>query len=422
MMIVNPVKRAIDTNLSSLRVTDRSAAAILRSAREGKKVKRKLSVAFIITLMVLLLAAGAIAAVLLSSKEFVDQVMAPIAQEDPSTEWTEAQTEEIFKLAEENGIGITDDIRKRFKKTDSVDKEELMRAFAKIELGFYPATWSLEDQAWYDELLVRCGLREERTRFLPEGDEITEVQAISIAIEYIHSHFSSDAEVTDESAYTRYLQYMLSVDPDGGQKKIWDIEYEAVAKDTPSYGVVLLPNGEVLPDESYTIIEAGWRDEWYNTYMADDFWTVEGMYRFKQEWGPKVKQLEASGVNIDSPDLLYLVGKNYGLPSKEDISRDDAYQIARNAILCRDGWTEEKLNLFGTREAYRIDDPDCPVYDFVFTYWAYGIADARRQEAEALFHEGKIPHNVIVLVAAKTGEVVEIREESSLDGTNRLGM
>ena len=140
MMIVNPVKRAIDTNLSSLRVTDRSAAAILRSAREGKKVKRKLSVAFIITLMVLLLAAGAIAAVLLSSKEFVDQVMAPIAQEDPSTEWTEAQTEEIFKLAEENGIGITDDIRKRFKKTDSVDKEELMRAFAKIELGFYPAT------------------------------------------------------------------------------------------------------------------------------------------------------------------------------------------------------------------------------------------------------------------------------------------
>ena len=63
--------------------------------------------------------------------------------------------------------------------------------------------------------------------------------------------------------------------------------------------------------------------------MKDDFWTIEGLYRFKQEWEPKAKQLEAAGEQIDgNSDLLYLLSKPFALPRRNDLSRDEAFEKA----------------------------------------------------------------------------------------------
>jgi len=69
----NHVKRAIDTNLSCLHVTKQDTLIIMNHVREGKKVKKKLSVAFVFVLAVLLLAVTAFAISTLSGLTFLDR-------------------------------------------------------------------------------------------------------------------------------------------------------------------------------------------------------------------------------------------------------------------------------------------------------------------------------------------------------------
>lgn len=59
--MTNNLKRAIDTDLSRLRTTERERAAILKNALEGRKVKKKLSAAFVLVMALLIIASAALA-------------------------------------------------------------------------------------------------------------------------------------------------------------------------------------------------------------------------------------------------------------------------------------------------------------------------------------------------------------------------
>lgn len=69
-MNAKQVQRAIDASLSSLRVTDRDRNNIMNQVREGKKMKKKLSAAFVLTMTLVLVATVALAATLLSQDVF----------------------------------------------------------------------------------------------------------------------------------------------------------------------------------------------------------------------------------------------------------------------------------------------------------------------------------------------------------------
>ncbi len=66
----NRVRQAIDRNLSSLRVTERDVSAIMNRVREGKKVKKKFSAAFALSMALILLSVTALAATLLARDVF----------------------------------------------------------------------------------------------------------------------------------------------------------------------------------------------------------------------------------------------------------------------------------------------------------------------------------------------------------------
>ena len=56
----NQIKRAIDTNLFTLRITERDVQRIMTQVREGKQVKKKLSVGLIVALILMLLTVTAV--------------------------------------------------------------------------------------------------------------------------------------------------------------------------------------------------------------------------------------------------------------------------------------------------------------------------------------------------------------------------
>ena len=68
-------------------------------------MKRKISVGLVFALILMLLAVSALAAVILGGKDFVDQVMAPMAKVDiQSDRFTEKEVKFILDEAEKYGI------------------------------------------------------------------------------------------------------------------------------------------------------------------------------------------------------------------------------------------------------------------------------------------------------------------------------
>ena len=418
------IRHAVDARLSGLEGDPWMMQRVLANAKGETKVKKKLSVAFIVTVILILLTVGAVAAVLLSNKDFVGQVMAPIAKEDSSDQWTQDQTEEIFTLAEENGLTVTDAMRQKFQNIDTVYKEELMRAYTKIDLGFYPATWSIEDQAWYDDLLVQCGLKEEHTRFLPEGEEISETKAVQTAIQYIQNTYGDPSDVTDETAYTRYLQYMLSEDEQGKACKVWDIEYEAISTDMPSYYILIQSDGAVLVGDSYRSVGNEAEDhtlsnsvatsleELRNLLTQDDFYTVENMAAFSQNYGELISALGDSPYRQDRM-LKLLCEIPYGLPSEEDISQDAAMSIAKAAVLAS-GWTEDRLSLCKYTISYRIYDPEKPEWRICYKLAATSDIAAYYSPYPSVV-DRLPPFGVVIYVDAHNGNVTAINELQEVD-------
>lgn len=70
------------------------------------------------------------------------------------------------------------------------------------------------------------------------------------------------------------------------------------------------------------------------------------------------------------------------------------------------------MNLYGIREAYRVDASKRPEYYFVFTFWTSAISDQQREKAQELFDRGDIPLKMIVRIDAKNGDVIEIRDDN----------
>lgn len=66
----NQVKRAIDTNLSSLRITERDVQCIMTQVREGKRVKKKVSVALVLAVVLLLLTVTAVGVTLMNGIKY----------------------------------------------------------------------------------------------------------------------------------------------------------------------------------------------------------------------------------------------------------------------------------------------------------------------------------------------------------------
>jgi len=68
----NQVKRAIDTNLSSLRITERDVQCIMTQVREGRRVKKRMSVGLVLALVLILLTVTAIGVGLMSGVTYWD--------------------------------------------------------------------------------------------------------------------------------------------------------------------------------------------------------------------------------------------------------------------------------------------------------------------------------------------------------------
>ncbi len=353
------------------------------TGKKGKPMKKKISVGFVLAVVFTLLAASALAAVLLGGKDFVEQIMAPKAVENTSQNFTKEEIAEILKIAEENNLTLSDvDVyRLNHLGESGYSKEELMRRFVKTEYGFYPAAWPIEVQHWYEQLLKACGLDQSvhQINVLPEGDEITEEQAVKIAEAFIHAKYDFNVDLNDKTKYLRFLTYMEHKLGDL-QYREWSFSYEAQDLYGTDYSLTLDTAGSIKAEysvdgilgTSYAMRGQFIEDRFKRVY-GDQFGFVNWDSYMLLNYQDALRHREQ--IEPDSPHILpseeHILATKYLLPDASFISKEDAiakakaacgdlnyetvYSAGEMAVLMKDGDTpiwKVTLQIRGSSPAY----------------------------------------------------------------------
>ncbi len=408
---------AIDTTLSGLQADPWLAQRVVNRERTSEPVvKKKLSFILVLVIVLILITVTALAISLLSGKRFIEDTLAPQSTISDEKVWTPEEIEEIRRQIKEQGIVITPEIETKLMTINPVYKEELMRSFMKMDLGYYPASWPLEEQAWYDELLVELGLKDERTHFLPENNEISENRALEIARGYILQKWNID--VKDNEQYVLRIQYILTTNENNNYVKRWDITYEGTFNNV-SYVISLTPEGHIIDQDCYAVnIEASEEkkdqpvDSNANVMILmwqDDFYTVESLATLSEQFGNQIMSLNNNWE--ETKVLKAMLNNSYTLPDENDISPEDAITKAKE-IAQKNGWTEEQLALCRQAISYRKYPGELPYYRICFK-----LKDG--QENRALFYQGEMPFGIVIYLNPLSGEVIRIQILQQLDDFER---
>lgn len=409
----NQIQNALNTTLSGLQDDPWLAQRVIAEAKGERKVKRKkkVSVGLIICLILLLVSTTALAITILSYKSFVGQVIAPMTSITEDNQWTDEEIQMIISLAQKNQIELPNNIIETLTSTEPIYKEELMLLLMKQEMGLFPASWPLEEQAWYDELLVRYGLRPERTRFLPEENEISQEQAMQISMDYVKQRWDTDVN----QGYNQYVQYMLTEDEAGQLCKRWDIEFESAAQST-TYIVIVTPEGNVVDTdsmESIRTVERAGNETKHKVptdiyaleklMHADDFYTVENLAHFAENYKDLIIANDLP--NYEIFDVMKgLLSIPYAMPRLQDITSQKAMEVANQAIM-EYGWSETWLSRCRSSISYRVYDKNAPVYRI-----CYKVSNENRS-----FFPQEMPFGIIAYINAETGDVISITQLDGLD-------
>ena len=387
------IQRSLNAELSGLRTTPRQRDRFFDNAAGGYKVKRKLTYTMILALILMTITVTALAAVLLGGRDFVDRILAPRAAQTDSDSFTQEEINEILRIAEENDLALSDQDMYILSHLDETGyfKEELMRRFVKTEYGFYPDTWPIEVQHWYEEMLEACGLDDGViTNVLPEGGEYTQEQILLIAQDFIHEKYDPGADFDDPDKYTRFLTYRESRLGEDMTSREWSLSYEARDLYGADYNMTLDTAGRIKNEYSVDgIMGTSW--EAHGQFMRDRFLRVYGDQYGFIDWSSEIllKYQEAMRhrqtlvgpehfLNEEYPilDMTYLI------PDDTMLSKDAAVGKAKEAC----GDLDYETVYVSSAVAVCMEDPEGrPVWKVTLRLrgggYVYAQLDARTGEA-----------------------------------------
>ena len=427
MINPNDIKRAIDTGLADAKLSEQDKDDIMRKIRENrvpaKRLNRKLPVAVLIALLVLL--ASAIGFAAMSIFGGMHEAFQIEKEEGDAfiNDWSFEHKLELVEILQNAGAELNSE-KLELVYGDELSQEEKDRVIMELLLERFPDDdgtkfldvlgilvsekgqidyWTHEERAQLSAELYGDTLNEpgDWLYAVPGDDDLSESEALEIAYDYYESTCGISR---DQYGPHKAVAFEIYMDKNRQVIRLWQITLQ-LASDTQTEGSVTISianDGSIL--EATEPETRSWRDDWYDLLVGGQLWTIENLYQFRQEWTPRVAKLQAEGTRI-TDDVLYLLDKPFGLPSEDAISRDAAYQIAEEALLSTKGWTRDDLKYYAVREGYLTSPAD--TYCFVFS--TLSVADPMLyDEAFELCIDGKIPISIRICVQAKTGEITEI--------------
>lgn len=460
---MNNLKRAIDTDLSRLRTTERERSMILENALEGKKVKKKLSVAFVLILVLVLAAAVALAYTLLSNQYFED-VATLESEHGYYDEWSLDEKLAMLQIMKNYGVdidaaetdallagGMPDSEREQridalivnkygfMGRADVVTLESVLAA----ELGGGIETWTMEQKAWYSQMLIDTGLMggDDDLFRMPGEDAITPDEAIAIAkIEIMRVWGMTEDDLKDYTVDWVYLTHVSD------KEEKW-LHYEVTFKPRSGKGdwlncpvssdgrVLSRTDGELFssPEEEKAAyaelenqvdqeardlfqqyaLEHGFIKPVGEASLAFTDWPLEDKKALSDLLRPVVRKNMAKNPRYADWAFAFYAEHFYGLPDEKAISQQAAQETAYRALSQRLNLTEALLAYCDHSYVfYDVTDPANPLWKFTYS------AGAHYDAVKALGFEP--PRYYRVFINAYTGEVTDAFSYIVGDGVTGL--
>lgn len=469
---MNNLKRAIDADLSRLRVTQRERDELLQNAWEGKKVKKKLSAAFVLALVLVLMGAVALA---VATIQGTGRLIAQTEKENGDySDWpVEKRAQIVLELMDEGSIPQTEERERLREGTLSADEAARVadEAIAQLTgedaahasfLGIMNAVWgpfegwTREQQAWYSEVMKDVGFETQGKSFyvLPTGP-MDEAGALACAKREILRVFDTldaatlnqfdtmvdfqipeDAEPGDTKAYwyvcfdswntgidTSELPFAmidLFIDPDTGmprdslEEAKRRREEQAARRNHPIRRQIQALQAECGEDKSLPT------------------WSLESKARWSAEIAPLILAFERENPEemeqMFAPDERAASRFVYALPDENALSQTDALARAQDALRAAYPLTDEEwallfdpANAEKTYICYDVTNPDAPLWKFVFTMpTEYNANDDLAARAKAIYGQrDRDSYDLIYRVElnAYTGQAVRTLSLNAIDVT-----
>ena len=186
-------------------------------------MKKKLSAGLILAIVLVLSAAAALAAAPLSFREILEQAAVPLATGNDTGAaanpvFSAGELAELVRSLEENGITLdaNNQVTRTLERGRGEFEEEALMEICREAFGGNFYTWTLEEQDWYQQLMVKIGYYESYESCLPGEGNLPYEEAEAFAFRKIREEYGTDLPLEDRSIWALERQfYREPADPSG---------------------------------------------------------------------------------------------------------------------------------------------------------------------------------------------------------------
>lgn len=441
-------------------------AAALDRTKEEKIVKRKIPVALVVAL-VLVLALG----VAFALTSFFDY-----AQTTPQMERTQGYFEDwpaadkvklVLSLADEGYM--PSDARIDQLRAGSLDDEAATRLADEVITEWMDSpvedvvfltimehiwggfsTWTLEQKAWYTQTMIRAGIQrpDHEMYLMPREGDIPMEEAVAAAKQGVAEVFDLPQGALDAyRVVAEYGKWAEELPPEEdaenvrysteGVEPVWLVTFYAPEDaENPPFDTIWAWVDPVTGAVDTAELEA-WRTllaeravydadpvveavRAFNTAMQDRVfyeWPLEAKAQWSQTIRPLVLEKEAESPGYLDPFSVACAQAVYGLPAAGDIAEDEAMALAGEALRAQYGLSEATVALYNYRHTYYdVTDPETPKWRFIFN------ASGDAWEALYVLNGAKPFPRYKVEIHAQTGEVLLTEAYDPGDGAKGIDL
>ena len=336
--------KAIDSTLSGLNGDPWLFQRVSARAAEGEtKVKKKLSAGLVLAIVMMLIAAVALAVTLLTHQEVVEQVAVPLAVDNDTgvgvnNTYNAEELAELVRNLNENGITLEENnrIMQSLQNGQGYYEEETIMEICRQAFGGNYYTWTLEQQDWYEGLMVKIGFHETYQTRMPGEGNMKYEDAEAFAFRKIRETYGQDLLLEDRSIWQLSRQFYVE-NPGDPASAGWSFSLEPKDIDHGQYYVRFSDND---PEGSVSVGADIY--DWSQPYTGEELLShFNAVYTWnhgqwpQEAWQRLHEMLQSAEIEPTSREAQALKAfriTEYPVPGEKDISREIAIQKAKEAI------------------------------------------------------------------------------------------
>ena len=438
------IRRAIDQRFSGMQANPWLADRVMQIDRGEIKVKKKLSVGFVLVIVFSLLAVTALGALTLSWDD-ASKFLRKQFEEGSFNVWSGNERVELVASLAENGI-LEQSAELELLLSGTLTEAEASSLAEKLMTEWLDAPvdhvsfrtimekiwgtfkgWTLEQKAWYTQTLTDAGIQSPDVELfvLPDDDVISQKDAEMIA--RVYGEIWTNAAPGTFDSYDIVAEYIIfphTVEKDGkryttteGAKPVWIVEIGTPYRQGNTMYVEIDPqtgNADFLPllieavydrlfidIRSPKVIPAIGDMQAQQSISSFFSWTMEAKAQWSEVVRPQLLSRKEGKPRLNDVIADAFSQYRYGLPGEHSLPQSVALKMAENAISNAYGITEADLLKYGSVYIYYdITNPAAPLWRFHFSM----------QGAQAVQTFGSLYDmiNYRVEVDAQTGETLSL--------------